>query len=106
VQQDSRVTDILAAVRPLAPFVFDDQMIVAVLLVRGDVAVPLARQTDLPIRDLEYLPWIFALRVFEPGRQAGQIPAVEKLNGLARRGRLVRALFGGDFARQAAQRQR
>ena len=77
IGQGLGIADILAAVGPLTPFVFHAQVIVAILLVRRDVAVPLARETDHPIGHLEYLPRIVTLGILQPGRQAGQIPAVE-----------------------------
>src|SRR5262249_37190698 len=78
VQQDARVAHILAAVGALAPLVLDRKMIIAILLVRGDVAVAVARDVQHLVGDAEDLAGILTLGVAEPGGEAGQVLAVEE----------------------------
>ena len=67
MQQDAGVPDELPAVGPLAPLVFDDQVIIAIRLLGGDVAVAVAGDVQHAVRDPEDLAWVLVLRVLEPG---------------------------------------
>ena len=78
VQQDAGVPHVLAAVGPLPPLVLDDQVIVAVLLLGGDVAEAVAGDVEHAVLDAEDLARVVGLRVLEPGGQAGQVLAVEE----------------------------
>ena len=73
VQQDAGVADVLAAVGLLAPLVLDDQVIVAVLLVGGDIAEAVAGDVQHAVVDAEDLRGS-SLGVLEPGREAGRGP--------------------------------
>src|SRR5262249_21382551 len=78
----------LAAVGPLAPLVLDDQVIITVLPVGGDVSVAIAGDVEEAAGDPEHPAGIVALGVLEPGGQAVEIAAVEEPDHLSRADRL------------------
>ena len=106
VQEDAGVAHELAAVGPLAPPVFDDQVIVAVRLLGGDVAVAVAGDVEQAVRDAEDLARVVALRVLEPGGEAGQVLAVEEADDLSRAtGSAAARRLAGRASGQAQPRQ-
>ena len=70
VQEDARVAYILAAIGPLAPLVFHDQVIVAIFLVGGDVAEAVASDVEQAVCDPKHPARVVVLRVLEPGGEA------------------------------------
>src|SRR5262249_11458404 len=84
VQEDAGVAHEFAAVGALAPLVLDGQVIVLVLLVGGDVAVAVAADVQHTVLRGEDFLRVVALAVAEPGREAGEVLAVEEFD-----------LFGG-----------
>ena len=70
VQEDARVPHELAAIGPFAPPVLDDQMIIAVVLSRGNVSLAVAADPQQSVLDAEDSTWVGSLRVFHPGARA------------------------------------
>src|SRR5207237_626671 len=85
VQEDAGVADVFAAVGLLSPLVLDCQVIITVLLVRGEIAIAVSRNVQQAILDRENPAWICALAIFQPGVQAGQVLAVEERDDALRR---------------------
>ena len=91
------VADGLAAVGPLAPSVLDDHPIVAIGPLGGEVAEAVAGDVELAVvGDAEDAPGVVAAGILEPGREAGEVLAVEEADDLAR-------AFGGGRRVVAAE---
>src|SRR5262249_18250128 len=82
VQQDAGITHVLAAVGLLAPPVLDDEAIIAILLVGGDITVAVAGDVQNALLDAEDLARIVPFGVLQPGRQTLQVLAVEQTEGV------------------------
>src|SRR5262249_38600366 len=78
VEQDARVADIPRAVVPLAPFVLDAEVIVAIRGRGGEIAVAVPRDADHPVFDREEPLGILVPGPLHPANETGEVLAVER----------------------------